>query len=681
MIHRDIKPANILMQDGQPVVSDFGIALAIGAAGGSRLTETGLSVGTPFYMSPEQATGDQQVGPPSDTYALAAVLYEMLTGDPPYVGSTAQAVLGKIIQGAPVSVTQIRKSVPANVGAAIRKALEKLPADRFTGAQDFARALADRRFRHGEEALTGVAGGVRPWTRMTVILAAVAGLFALSTVALGWSLLRPEARPLARFELTFGEDAGLPPGAVGQNFALSPDGSRIVYVGVAPDGGRQLWQRALNDLEPDPIPGTEGANSPRVSPDGLSVMFNSEGNSKKTVSLGGGPPFTVVGSDQGQNPTHAWGSDGMIYFALENVIHRVPATGGEPEAVTSPTTDGNHRWPEVLPDGSGLLLTVFRADQAQSRIAVVGPEGGEVREILPGTLARYAASGHIVYATVERTLMAAPFDLERLEVTGPSVGLLEGVAVRGPSGSQFALWQTGTLLYMTGAANEFELVWVTRTGAVELVDPAWIGAFQSPALSPDGKRLAVDILSTESRDIWVKQLDRGPSLKLTFEGTRNEYSTWTPDGESVTFFSNRNGDSFDLWTKRADGSAQAVLELRRDGGLAEVQWSPDGEWLVHRTSNLKWPVRAQSGSSAAYHAKVRFRGQSGRATSHAHLPKCRRDVRQATPTFLSALGTPRAPPTLDPLKQLDRNPRSIVSGSRKPREVPMAQPRNGLDLV
>ena len=141
VIHRDIKPANILLQDGEPVVADFGIALAVGAAGGNRLTETGLSLGTPFYMSPEQATGDQVVGPASDTYALACVLYEMLVGEPPYLGNTAQAVLGKIIQGAPVSATALRKSIPANVDAAVRKALETLPADRFTGAQDFARAL------------------------------------------------------------------------------------------------------------------------------------------------------------------------------------------------------------------------------------------------------------------------------------------------------------------------------------------------------------------------------------------------------------------------------------------------------------------------------------------------------------------------------------------------------------
>ena len=149
IVHRDIKPANILLSRGEPLVADFGIALAVGAAGGNRLTETGLSVGTPYYMSPEQATGDQVVGPASDTFALACVLYEMLIGEPPYPGSTAQAVLGKIIQGDPVSATMVRKSIPLNVDAAIRKALEKLPADRFTGAREFANALANPGFRHG----------------------------------------------------------------------------------------------------------------------------------------------------------------------------------------------------------------------------------------------------------------------------------------------------------------------------------------------------------------------------------------------------------------------------------------------------------------------------------------------------------------------------------------------------
>jgi serine/threonine-protein kinase len=216
---------------------------------------------------------------------------------------------------------------------------------------------------------------------------------------------------------------------------------------------------------------------------------------------------------------------------------------------------------------------------------VVGREGGEVREILTGTMARYAASGHVVYATADGTLMAAPFDLKRLEVTGPSVGLLEGVEVKFNSASQFTLSETGTLLYKTGAAGQRELVWVSRAGVVEPVDPAWQGGFLFPALSPDGTRLAVTVQDSESQDVWVKQLDRGPSLKLTFEGGRNDYPTWTPDGRSVTFFSDRAG-GWDLWTKRADGSGEAVLELDRERGVPEARWSPDRQWLVYRTSVL-----------------------------------------------------------------------------------------------
>ena len=153
VVHRDIKPANILMHEGRPLIADFGIALAVGAAGGTRLTETGLSVGTPYYMSPEQATGDQVVGPATDIYALGCVLYEMLVGEPPYPGATAQAVLGKIISGKAVAAAEQRPSISANVDAAIRCALEQLPADRFTNAREFAGALKDGHFRHGQPAL------------------------------------------------------------------------------------------------------------------------------------------------------------------------------------------------------------------------------------------------------------------------------------------------------------------------------------------------------------------------------------------------------------------------------------------------------------------------------------------------------------------------------------------------
>lgn len=194
VVHRDIKPGNILLRKGEPLVADFGIALAVGSASGARLTETGLSVGTPYYMSPEQATGDQAIGAASDIYALAAVLYEMLVGEPPYVGNTAQAVLGRILQGDPVSPTAARKSIPSNVDAALRKALERLPADRFTNAQSFARALADLSFRHGRSASEGVAarGLWNPMSIGATVAAALSifsrrGLRSLAGFHLGWN--------------------------------------------------------------------------------------------------------------------------------------------------------------------------------------------------------------------------------------------------------------------------------------------------------------------------------------------------------------------------------------------------------------------------------------------------------------------------------------------------------------
>ena len=181
IVHRDIKPGNILLSRGEPLVADFGIALAVGA-GGARLTETGLSVGTPYYMSPEQATGDQAIGPSADIYALACVIFEMLVGEPPYPGNTAQAVLGKIIQGLPVSATAARKTVPANVDAAIRKALEKLPADRFTRAANFGAALSDPGFRHGVDEHAIVAAGSKRWKAATVAV----GMLAVAALAVGF---------------------------------------------------------------------------------------------------------------------------------------------------------------------------------------------------------------------------------------------------------------------------------------------------------------------------------------------------------------------------------------------------------------------------------------------------------------------------------------------------------------
>jgi len=205
VIHRDIKPANILIHEGRPLIADFGIALAVGAAGGGRLTQTGLSLGAPFYMSPEQATGDQFVGASTDIYALGSVLYEMLVGEPPYPGATAQAVLGKILAGEPVSATKHRTSVPVNVDAALRHALEKLPADRFTSAREFVRALGDEHFRYGGVTAAAVGGVATPrWNRLTMTFVGTTLFFAALA---GLPVLRPDApAPLTRVSVYIPDD-------------------------------------------------------------------------------------------------------------------------------------------------------------------------------------------------------------------------------------------------------------------------------------------------------------------------------------------------------------------------------------------------------------------------------------------------------------------------------------------
>ena len=244
-----------------------------------------------------------------------------------------------------------------------------------------------------------------------------------------------------------------------------------------------------------------------------------------------------------------------------------------------------HAWLDALPEGGGLLFTITSGAPEESEIAVVGFRDGEVRTLRPGTMARYASSSHIVYLAANSTLLAAPFDLGRLEVTGPPIGLLEGVDVYGGSASQFALSETGTLLYVSGGAIlPVNPVWVGRDGTAREIHPGWsipgIQGFSSLALSPDGTSLAVSILEG-TIDIRVKQLDTGPLSRLTFEGLDNFSATWSPDGLSLVFASDRAGD-VNLWTKRAYGSNVAELLLDREAQVWEGTYSPDGTWLVFR---------------------------------------------------------------------------------------------------
>jgi serine/threonine protein kinase len=587
VVHRDIKPANILLSRGEPLVADFGIALAVGAAGGSRLTETGLSVGTPYYMSPEQATG-QHVGPASDIYALGAVLYEMLTGDPPYMGKTAQAVLGQILVGEAVSTKKKRPSVPANVDAAIAKALERLPADRFTSAHELGRALADPGFRHREDAAPAmVSSGV--WRPLAVVMSA-ATLALLVNTFVGPS--SSSVDPVVRLNVQLPDDEGLAFGAQNR-LAISPDGTKLVYVGVGAGGRPQLWMRDLSQLSASPLARTQGACCPTFSPDGASIAYVERADQLlKTMSVGGGSAITVASGVLTDRPS--WGEDGYIYVASDPSrrvsragLFRVPETGGDLEPVTSLDPTANealHQTPMTLPSGTGLLFAVSDGIAATT-IAVMDFGTGEHRELTTGIAPLYTATGHLLYLSQQGALYAAPFDERRLEITGPAVVLAEGVAT-GVSYSMYAdiaISETGTLVYTAGSGGRESVVWVDREGDWEPVEEGWIENFETVELSPTGDRLAVSIAEGASdHQLWTRVLPSGSLTKLTIEGALNFRPSWSADGERLLFVSDRGETPNDLYARPVSGGvAELVLDLERS--IWEGEWSPDGEWLIYRT--------------------------------------------------------------------------------------------------
>jgi serine/threonine protein kinase len=590
VIHRDIKPENILIQNGRPMVADFGIALAVSAAAGGRMTETGLSLGTPHYMSPEQATAEKEISARSDVYSLASVLFEMLSGEPPHTGASAQAIIMKIVTDTARPVTELRKSVPANVAAAVAKALEKLPADRFASAKDFALALTNPGYTVGTMGSQVAKGTSSRWKERAALPLAVVAAVSVGAAVWGW--IRPELpAPVARLSITLPDSAQLQQQA-GILFALSDDGSKFVYTGPGP-GDIDLWVRPLDALSPTRVPGTNGADSPFLSPDGTVVVFY-RGNPPAlySVSLQGGPRQTLA-EDSTLALGGGFGPDGSVYFVRRGGLRRLPAGGGPVEEITRVDTasaERAHGWVDVLPNGKGLLFTILRNNEDQFDIAVLDLKTRKTAILLRGLYARYASSGHIVYADADGGLFAIPFDQDRLITTGTAIPIVAGV-VHGTAGvAHFALSRSGTLLYGTGSGGGEEmLMWVDRQGRAQIVDSMLAGPFLDLALSPDGRRLAVTQLEGNRSNVWTKELDHGPVGKLTLQGD-NWGPAWTPDGREVTFVSD-SGNRKDLYARRADGSANPSLLLHADREIDYGFVSRDGQWIVYQTDVTGAPTR------------------------------------------------------------------------------------------
>jgi serine/threonine-protein kinase len=584
VIHRDIKPENILLHDGSAIVADFGIALAVTQAGGARITQTGLSLGTPGYMSPEQAMGERTITARSDIYSLGAVTYEMLAGEPPFTGPTVQAVVARVMTEEPRPLTTQRRNVPPNVAAAVSHALEKIPADRFASAHEFAEAVNNPSFiLPSMSAVSNVTTDSNRLRGMLYGALALAFLLFLTTLW-GWMRSAPPKQVL-RYNLALDSAEAMAPGAFfSERFAISPDGSHLAYVGGP---SAQLLVRARSDLHGTPVPGSEGAATPFFSPDGKNVGFVRE-KALEFAPVAGGPPTTVTDTLVGSAGA-SWGRDGFIYVdALSGGLLRVEAKAGSvPKAFTvldSAKGELDHVWPDVLPNGKGVICTIISqniAGRGPYAIGVADIPSGKVHLLVNGAMrAVYAASGHLLYVTPNRTLMMVPFDQNSMKITGETTPLVEGIRVSSYGSADLAVSETGTLIYATGAGtSKQELAWVTRDGKAQSVDPDWQGQFAWPTLSPDGKQLAVTV-TTAATDIWVKQLDRGPNIKLTFKGY-NYTASWTPDGQSVTFSSDADGKNiFELWINRADGKGQPRLLLHDNRELDNPIWSRDGKWVV-----------------------------------------------------------------------------------------------------
>jgi serine/threonine-protein kinase len=588
VIHRDIKPENILLHDGRPMVADFGIALALSAAAGGRMTETGMSLGTPHYMSPEQATAEKEISGRSDVYSLASVLYEMLTGEPPHMGKSAQQIIMKIIAEPVKPVTDLRKSVPPHVADAVAQALEKLPADRFASAREFSDALAGEGTTVSPRRTRPEATAARPTTRLTALpvltlLAVLAGLAA-------WGWLRPSAEPgvtRQRVALwSYHLPSPLDPGAreVANQAAIAPDGSSIVYADSSV-GTLMLWRKMRDAAAAVPMPGTEGGVAPFFSPDGRWVGFQTQDRKLRKIPVGGGGAVTLAENGSFNYKVAVWLDDQtIVYGSGFTEVARVSADGGEPVMLPMPgALSGVNLLSIAALPGSRGFLTAYCGGNCSvgSSVYVYEFAADSARLLVPNESGVwYAPTGHLLFTDRERGLFAAPFDLGTLEVTGGAVSVIEGVEP-----TRFALSPSGTAVYVVDRTAEApsDLVWVTRDGRVEPVDSTWRGWFEYPAISPDGRSVAVS-LRGRTTDLWIRR-DDGTRQKIIAEGDANWRASWTPDGESLGFISVSNqvgAAEARAFHARADGAGTARQLLTHRFAIWEVEFSRDGQWAVFR---------------------------------------------------------------------------------------------------
>ena len=578
VIHRDIKPENILLHDGSALVADFGIALAASKTGGNRMTETGMSLGTPHYMSPEQAMGERELTARSDVYALGCVLYEMLSGEPPFTGPTPQAIVARVVTEEPRSLSLQRKTIPSNVEASVQRALQKLPADRFGSAAEFASALVDSRITHPT---TAIRAEQRAAPKRTTRVTLAVGAFAVAFAALaGWGWLRSTPSPqVTRFAVALEDiyvDSDDAPG-------ISPDGRLFVYSNVS----STLVIREQGVLGTKPIMGSENGWAPFFAPNGSAIGFMTGfPGDLKIMTLATGAMTTIV-KDSVLGHGGSWSDDDWIYYttAMGRALMRIRPSGVQAELLLQADSAREEfalRWPHVLPGGKKLLLTAWRR-RGPPNILLVDLASGSTHVLTQGLRSWFLPTGHLIAVKGNGSVVAIPFDPGTGETRGQAVELIQGVQILSSGTPYFEVSRSGTVVYATSQESG-RLMRVDRTGQASVVDPSWAGQLGWPSLSPDGSRMAISNVVDGRREVWVKTLESGPFQQVAAAGAQAYRSFWSRDGRSIGFVSDLDGLS-SLYRASADGTGGLERIVAFPRSIDEGVWSRDGRWFLFRAGS------------------------------------------------------------------------------------------------
>ncbi|HEU5182014.1 MAG TPA: protein kinase [Candidatus Polarisedimenticolia bacterium] len=619
IVHRDLKPGNIMLTRSGVKLLDYGLAKAIQpeSAPGSltslptehrNLTQQGAILGTFQYMAPEQLEG-KEADARTDLFAFGTVLYEMVTGEKAFSGQSQASLISAIMASDPKPVSAVRPATPPALDRVIKTCLAKDPDARWQSAHDLMRELQ----WISEPGSQGAPGGVSTarvqplqriaWGVTTLVLVA-------TLVLAGWSFWKAGLRQAESQKRPIHASLILPEKSALRAVALSPDGTRLAFVARDPTGRNLLWIRPLDSPEAQALPGTDSPSYPFWSPDGKNLGFFADGKLKR-VDAAGGPPQTLC--DAPLNRGGSWNQDGVILFSpvVDAGLFKVSASGGVPAQVTrlDPARgESSHRWPFFLPDGKHFLYLVasFAGPREKTGIYVRSLDSNEEKFLVStNSSLAYAPPGYLLFLR-DRTLMAQPFDADRLLVTGDPFPMADRIQYFPQNySSMFTVSQNGILAYQPRLApGSSQLFWFDRSGK-QIGSVGAPADHANPRISPDGKKIALDIMDpqTGNMDVWLYESSGGIATRFTSHAAIDAGPIWSPDGRNIALFSLRRNHP-DIYLKPASGAVEEALLLESEGSKYPQDWSPDGRFILYQVvtaqSNIQLAVLPMDGEKKPY---------------------------------------------------------------------------------